>query len=69
MRRNIIRLVLAVALPLAGTSALRAQPDSASLVTVITGGNLVDVNSGTTIRSAVVVIEGNRLERLSAGTG
>ncbi len=57
-----MRFVFSVALLLlAGPSIVWAQPGPPSRVAVITGGNVIDIKSGTTIRNAVVVIEGNRL--------
>lgn len=56
-----MRFVLAFVLLFMGSSALQAQSPAPSRVIAITGGNVVDVKSGTPIRNAVVVIEGNRI--------
>jgi imidazolonepropionase-like amidohydrolase len=59
-----MRLALVLLLSIAGSSASQAQPAAPPRVTVITGGNVVDVKSGTPVRDAVVVIEGNRISAI-----
>jgi imidazolonepropionase-like amidohydrolase len=52
---------LTFVLLLAGCVASYAQPVERARVTAITGGTVVDVTSGTPLRNAVVLIEGNRI--------
>jgi imidazolonepropionase-like amidohydrolase len=42
-------------------SSVASQAQEPAPVSVITGGNVVDVNGGGSIRNAVIVIEGNRI--------
>ena len=53
-----MRLVLVFVLLLTGAWGSQAQTTERSRVTAITGGNVVDVNSGTSVRNAVMLIEG-----------
>ena len=60
-----MRLAQIVLLSMIGSSASQAQPaPPPKQVIAITGGNVVDVNSGTSIRNAVVLIEDNRISAI-----
>ena len=50
-----------VVLLVAASATAQAQQTARAKVTAITGGNVVDVNTGTPIRNAVIVVEHNRI--------
>jgi imidazolonepropionase-like amidohydrolase len=61
-----MRLGLIFALLVAASATAQAQQIPRAQVTAITGGTVVDVNTGTAIRNAVIVVENNRITAIGA---
>ncbi len=59
-----MRFALVLLLSISGSSASQAQSAAPPQPIAITGGTVVNVESGTPIRDAVVVIEGNRISAI-----